>query len=156
MSRKLQTAERQEVRRAFRPIAAVLAAVFVFSVADAFKFHRGFPTLKDQYEGVKELTERLEPGDKIFTHGQTEVLVLSGLTNASKYFFLDRGKDMYLNKVEPGGYEGWLARLKAERPRVVALSRLRAVDHGNDFRQWMRDDYQRYDGTVFSFYVRKD
>ena len=140
----------------YAAFVAVLAAVFVFSVADAFKFHRGFPTLKDQYEGVKELTERLEPGDKIFTHGQTEVLVLSGLTNASKYFFLDRGKDMYLNKVEPGGYEGWLARLKAERPRVVALSRLRAVDHGNDFRQWMRDDYQRYDGTVFSFYVRKD
>jgi hypothetical protein len=140
----------------YAAFGVVLAAVFVFSVADAFKFHRGFPTLKDQYEGVKELTERLEPGDKIFTHGQTEVLVLSGLTNASKYFFLDRGKDMYLNKVEPGGYEGWFARLKAERPRVVALSRLRAVDHGKDFRQWMSEDYHRYDGTVFSFYVRKD
>ena len=140
----------------YATLAAAVIAVFIFSVADAFSFHRGFPTLKDQYEGIKELTGRLQPGDKLFVHGQTEILVLSGLNNASKYFFLDRGKDMYLNKVEPGGYQGWLGRLKEERPKIVALSRLRAVDHGQDFREWMRQEYDRIDGSVFSFYVRKD
>ncbi|HWC78001.1 MAG TPA: hypothetical protein VG778_11095 [Blastocatellia bacterium] len=136
--------------------ALLLAAVFLGNVGDAFSFNRGFPTLQDQYVGIKEMTAFLEPGDKVFAHGRTEVLVVSKMRNASKYFFLDRGKDQYLDEIEPGGFKGWFERLKAERPRIVALGRLRMVDHAKDLRQWMEADYRRYQGSAFEFYVRRD
>jgi hypothetical protein len=129
--------------------------VFYWGVSDAFAWKQGFPTLKDQDEAVAEIKAQMEAGDKIFVHGRTEILVLSGLTNASKYFFLDFGKDVYLNNVEPGGFDGWFERLKAERPRVVALSRLRQVQRKQEFRNWMDAEYHLRQDRVFSYYLRK-
>jgi hypothetical protein len=135
--------------------ATAFACVFAFSVADAFSYKRS-PTLQDQDVEIAEIKSHLGPGDKIYVHGKTEILVLSGLTNASKYFFLDRGKDLYLSEVEPGGFAGWFERLKAERPKVVALSRIRPVEHGKDFLEWVKQDYVKHEGKIFSYYVRKD
>ncbi|MFY9609538.1 MAG: DolP-mannose mannosyltransferase [Blastocatellia bacterium] len=136
--------------------AAVLVAVVFFSVADAFTSKRVSPTLKDQDSAVAEITSLLKPEDKIFVHGQTEILVLSGLTNASKYVFLERGKDTYLNTAEPGGFEGWFERLKSERPKVVALSRLGKVKHKQDLQDWADAEYEPRATRLFSYYVRKD
>ncbi|HLG13509.1 MAG TPA: DolP-mannose mannosyltransferase [Blastocatellia bacterium] len=136
--------------------AAVLVAIFYFTVVDAFSYRRPPPTLQDQYAAVAEITSHLEPGDRVFVHGQTEVLVLSGLTNSSKYFFLDRGKDRYLNKVEPGGFDQWFETVKAGRPKVVALSRLRAMDRGDLIRAWVNENYEVCNNGVFRYYLRKD
>lgn len=136
--------------------AAVLVGIVYFSVADAFTHRRGSPTLNDQDKAVAEITSLLGPEDRIFVHGETEILVLSGLTNASKYVFLDRGKDMYLDTVEPGGFEGWLERLKSERPKVVALSRLGKVKRKQDLQDWVDAEYEIRATRLFSYYVRKD
>jgi hypothetical protein len=136
--------------------AAACLLVFFLSVADAF-IYRGTPiTLQQQEADVREMTSLVGPGEKVFTHGRTEILVISGLTNASKYFFLDRDKDVYLDQVEPGGFYGWFERLKADRPKVVALGRLRKVRHRNDFKEWVSRDYEMRQGKVFQYYVRKD
>ncbi|MCI0486879.1 MAG: DolP-mannose mannosyltransferase, partial [Blastocatellia bacterium] len=82
----------------------VLGIIFFSSVADTFFFEVERVTLQDQEEVVEEMRAHLEPGDKIFVHGQAELLVLSRLPNASKYFFFDRGKDAYLDQIEPGGF----------------------------------------------------
>jgi hypothetical protein len=97
----------------------------------------------------------LEPGDKIFVHGRTEILVLSGLTNASKYFLLDRGKAQYLDQVEPGGFNGWLERLKAERPKIVALDRLGEGGPLERLEEWVAADYDLRINRVFAYYIRK-
>jgi len=81
----------------------VVLWVLFFSVKSALLFECRFPTLTDQDALVGEVVSQLGPGDKIFVHGQTEILVLGRLTNASKYFFLDKDKDQYLDLVEPGG-----------------------------------------------------
>jgi hypothetical protein len=112
--------------------------------------------LQQQEADVREMTSLLGPGDKVFTHGRTEILVISGLTNASRHFFLDRDKDVYMDRVEPGGFYGWFERLKAERPKIVALGRLRKVRHRNDFKEWVSRDYEVRLGKVFQYYVRKD
>ncbi len=141
-----------------RPIAfaAVMLVVFFLSVADSFQFQVGFPTLDDQDKKVTEIVSHLEPEDKIFVHGQTELLVLSGLTNASKYIRFDHGKDTYLNNVEPGGFDGWFKRLKAERPKVVGLSRLGGVGQSAEIERWVRNSYELREGKVFPYYLRKD
>ena len=80
----------------------------IFSVADVLWLRVESPTLKDQEAEVAEITSHLAPGDQIYVHGLAEILVLSRLSNADKHFFLDRGKDNYLDRVEPGGFAGWL------------------------------------------------
>jgi hypothetical protein len=113
-------------------------------------------TIARQDAEVAKLISNLQPDDKIFVQGRTEILVLAGLTNASKYYFMDRGKDSYLDKMEAGGFAGWFERLKAERPKVVALSRMKMVDHKADFYQWVRDEYDLYEDKIFTYYVRHD
>ncbi len=81
--------------------------------------------------------------------------MLARLSNASRYFFLDRGKDRYLDGLEPGGFAGWFERLKSERPRIVALARLGAVDHEKDFLDWVATDYEPRLSRVFNYYVRR-
>lgn len=140
----------------YAPFMVFLIAILVLDLGSLFSYRRGFPTLQDEDAATAEITSHLGPGDKIFVHGQTEILELSQLTNASKYFFLDRGKDTYLDKVEPGGFAGWFDRLKAERPKVIALSRLDAVDHAAEFREWANEDYEARKSLVFPYFVRKD
>jgi hypothetical protein len=132
------------------------ALVFYFNVSSAFSFKVGFPTLKDQDADVGEIIALMEPGDTLFVHGQTELLALSGLNNASRHIFLDRGKDIYLDQVEPGGFDGWLARLQDSRPKIVALSRLGAVERRRALVDWVRRDYEVRKGRVFKYYVRKE
>ncbi|HEY7545035.1 MAG TPA: hypothetical protein VID27_09145, partial [Blastocatellia bacterium] len=145
------------------PVAVQSAALvllflitFVMGVGDSFKYRRKGLQLQDQEAEVKEITSHLEPGDKIFVHGPTEILVLADLPNASKYFFLDRGKDLYLSKVEEGGFDGWFEKLKAERPKVVGMTRLRKVAHKKDFNRWLDAEYEEHKGKIFTYYLRKD
>jgi hypothetical protein len=104
---------------------------------------------------IKEITSHLQPGDRIFVHGSTEVLVLAGLTNSSPHFFLDRNKDLYLNQVEPGGFDGWFERLKADQPKVVLLTRLRKVKSKKQFVDWVASEYDEHRGKLYTYYVRK-
>jgi len=136
--------------------ATVVVLIVIFSVADVLSLRVESPTLKEQDAEVAEITSYLAPGDQIYVHGLAEILVLSRLSNADKHFFLDRGKDNYLDRVEPGGFDGWLDRLKAKRPKVVALERMKFVERKEDFYDWMRADYEEHKGRVFTYYLRKD
>lgn len=137
-------------------VSFVILWVLFFNVRAALLYKCRVPTLADQDSVVAEVVSLLEPGDKIFVHGQTEILVLGRLTNATKYFFFDRDKDRYLDVVEPGGFAGWFERLKAERPRIVALSRLEGVYHAKDFLDWVSASYEPRFSSVFVYYVRRD
>lgn len=136
--------------------AGALALILIFSVGDVLLVRVPFPTLKDQDAEVAEISSHLRPGDQIYVHGVAEILVLARLTNADKHFFLDRGKDTYLDRVEPGGFAGWLDRLKSRRPRVVAIERTKFVEHREDFVDWVRADYEEHKGRIFTYYVLKD
>jgi len=137
-------------------VSFVVLWVLFFSVKGALLYESRFPTLTDQDMVVAEIVSRLVPGDKVFVHGQTEILVLGRLTNATKYFFLDKDKDQYLDLVEPGGFAGWFERLKAERPRIVALARLEEVHHARDFLDWVAASYEPHFSRVFTYYLRKE
>ena len=135
--------------------AAICALILALAVGDSITKERDV-TLSDQDARVREIVSQLQPGDKIFVHGQTEILVLSGLTNASKHFLLDRGKDVYLDQVEPGGFSGWLTRLKAERPKIVVLDRLKSLGYLNQLQAWVDNDYEPREDGIFHYYVRKE
>jgi hypothetical protein len=148
-----------EARRAIfiKVVSAILIAIPLWQTLNNVRSFKGdFPTLADQRQALTEITARLKPDDKLFVYGGTEVLVLSGRTNASKYFLLDRGKDHYLDEVEPGGFTGWLERLKGERPKIVVLDRMENTDYQNLLLKWTNSEYEFRNNQVFSYYVRKD
>lgn len=138
-----------------RAISVATAIIFLIITGDAVMSGRDH-RLKAQDEEVAQIVSYLEPGDKIYVHGQTEILVLSGLTNASKYYLLDRGKDEYLDIILDGGFAGWLRTLKEERPKIVVLNRIKTMLHKKEFTDWMEQDYVSRKGRFFVYYVRKD
>jgi hypothetical protein len=136
-------------------VLVIVAFMIYWNVTVAFHFERQFPTLADQEASVQELMRNFRPGDTIFAYGQTELLVLTGMTNASKYFLLDRGKAGYLDRVEPGGFNGWLEELKRQRPRIVAMERLGNDNDLKQLEEWVAEDYRQVNNRVFTCYVRK-
>lgn len=137
-------------------VAAVVVFVLFENMNVSRFFERSFPTLSEQRSGAAEIASHLQPGDKIFIYGRTEILVLLGATNVSKYFILDRGKDEYLDEVEEGGFTGWLERLKGERPKIVAIDRIKKTPYLNSFLDWVSAEYAPRDNGVFPYYIRKD
>jgi hypothetical protein len=155
--------------------AVFCALSLAFTSYQIIKADRGGVNLSDQQAEARQIASLLAPGDEIYVHGRTEVLVLTGLPNASKYFLLDRGKAQYLEQVEEGGFEGWLARMKAARPAVVVLDRMKKLGQvkggpdsddeetaserdalvSSDFLAWVGQDYERREGRVFTYYVRR-
>lgn len=146
--------DRVMLQRASAAFAALLILALNMRSARAEKV--SFPTLQDQDAEVAEIRSHLEPGDKIFVQGAAQILVLSNLPNASRHYFLDRGKDSYLDVVEPGGFAGWLERLRAERIKVVALDRMKTLDYKEEFFKWVEQDYDERKGRIFTYYVRKE
>jgi hypothetical protein len=136
--------------------ASICATILLVDVVNLVRARTRSPNLADQQAEVSEIVSFMQPGDKIYVHGIMEILVLSGLPNCDKHFFVDRGKDMYLDKAEPGGFDGWFARLKAQRPRIVALERLKWVRRKDAFLNWVAEDYVKREGKIFTYYVRKD
>jgi hypothetical protein len=136
--------------------AGVCSWITIADISDAFAYNVGRPTLSDQQAEVDRIVSHLGNRDTIFVHGTTEILVLAGLPNTGPHYFLDRGKDDYLDQVEPGGFAAWFARLKAQRPRIVALSRLNNVSHRQDFVDWANSDYERRQGRFITYYLRRD
>jgi hypothetical protein len=132
------------------------ALVLIFGLWSIFAVRPSSKYLTAEKADTADIVALLEPGDKVFIHGWTEILVLGGLTNASRYTNLDHGKDSYLDQVEPGGFEGWFQRLKAERPKVVALGRLKNLDRYRVLLSWAESSYQRREGRVFTYFMRVD
>jgi hypothetical protein len=134
----------------------VSTTMFAKDAAGAYYYRCHSPTLQDQESDINDIVSLLGPDDRVFTQGLSEILVLSHLPNFGRHIFLDRGKDDYMIHVEEGGFEGWFARLKAARPKVVGLDRIRKVVHREDFTQWVKEEYEKRDGRAFNYYVRKD
>ncbi len=147
-------AARLAITSRVRGVVVVLVLIEAISVAEVFG--GDFPTLSDQRPAAEEIASQLQTGDQMFVYGRTEILVLLNATNMSKYFLLDRGKDEYLDKVEPGGFDGWFERLKAERPKIVVIDRLKETSYLARLLQWVYSDYVPKSNRVFTYFVRKD
>ncbi|MEK6301427.1 MAG: DolP-mannose mannosyltransferase [Acidobacteriota bacterium] len=135
---------------------AACAVLLIVAVAGVISVRVPSKGLSAQLTDSAEIASQLGPGDRIFAHGQSEMLVLSGLTNASKYTNLDHGKDNYLDLVEPGGFAGWFERLKTQRPKIVMLARTANLDRTDVFLAWLASDYQQREAGVFTYYVRNE
>ncbi len=115
------------------------------------------PTLEEQRVEVAEIISHLGPGDTIFVHSVTEILELSGLTNASEHLMFDRDKDLFLAELRPGGFDAWFDELRASRPKIVALSwRLGKIRPRDRFERWVASEYTLRRRRLFAYYLRNE
>jgi DolP-mannose mannosyltransferase len=100
-------------------------------------------TLQYQDNEFKTLAALLTPDDKVFVHGTVEILVLLNRPNLNPYVLLDWDADNFAGSRRAGGWDAIMSEMKAQAPKLVALSRLRTVTHRADFEQWVQEDYDK-------------
>jgi DolP-mannose mannosyltransferase len=114
-------------------------------------------TLQDQQRMVQAVADLLGPDDKIYVHGTLEILVLLNRPNMNPYIFLDRGKDKYIGDRTPGGFGAIMNEMKAQAPKVIAISRTKNVAYGEELKSWATEEYDRFplEFAHNSVFVRK-
>jgi hypothetical protein len=127
----------------------VLVGLIVFRIAQAADSDL---TLQDQEREFAKISKLLEPGDKIYVHGALEILVLLNKPNLNPYIYLDRGKDEWIGRRNPGGFRAILEEMESSSPKIVAISRIGKVVHRAELRNWVEEHYDRivlagYDGV---------
>ena len=137
--------------------AAVLVALFGLIILRSLTYRVASElTLQDQQKAFGAVANVLSPDDRIYVHGTVEILVLLNTPNLNPYIFLDRGKDNWIAKRTPGGFQAIIDEMESSSPKIVAVSRAGRVAHRAELRQWVDDHYDQmelpgYDGI----YVRR-
>lgn len=136
-------------------LAIVVMLVIALARGYTYLRQQGSP-LAEQIESLNAIKKELGEGDRIYTHGATEILVLLNRANANPYIFLDFGKDDFIAAPLPDGFRSFIAALEAQKPKLVIFSRLRKVGHREDLINWAETHYNKfavvgYDET----YIRK-
>lgn len=139
------------------PAGALLLMLFVaLGRGLAYRTSPGF-TLQDQDARFKSISELLRPEDKLYVHGSVELLVLLNRRNMNAYTFLNQGIDGFAAARRSADFSTIIAEMESERPKLVALSRLKTVASRDLLEQWVNERYEKLeslaDGGV---YVRKE
>jgi hypothetical protein len=120
-----------------------LALILVIILYHAVTFREDAWPLKSQDNEIKAISELLGPDDKIYVHGTSEILVLLNRPNLNPYLLLDWDADTFAASRKPGGWTAIMDEMEAEAPKIVAITRLRAVTHRVDIERWVNDRYER-------------
>jgi hypothetical protein len=121
--------------------AAALILISIVLLGRAITFREDQRTLQDQVNEFKIVADLLGPDDRIYVHGTIEMLVLLNRPNLNPYILLDWDADTFAAARTPGGWEAIMNQMESMSPKVVALSRLRAVTHRADLERWVNEHY---------------
>jgi hypothetical protein len=136
-------------------IIAFIVLLVVLFRSGSYKPEKG--TIEDQDRAFSRVAAMLGPTDTIYVHGTTELLVLLNKPNLNPYLDFDWGKDDYIARQRyNGSFEALLNDIDERAPKIVALSRLRAVAHRADLEQWVNRLYDKFDVPGYDgIYIRK-
>lgn len=125
--------------------AIAVAAIFVVVLFRAVTYRAGERTLQEQYAAIAPVAQLLGPEDQIYVHGSADILVLLNRPNLNPYVFLDWGADDFAAQRQSVTFETIIARMEAQAPKLVSISRLRKVNHRADFERWLDQHYEKLD-----------
>ncbi len=136
-------------------LAILLMSILALWNGFTFLRERGSP-LREQIKSLAPIKKELAEGDSIYAHGATEILVLLNKPNANPYTFLDFGKDDFIASQLTEGFNGFIAELETQKPKVVVLARLRKVEHRDDLKKWAETYYNIFEVVGYDeAYIRK-
>ncbi|MFL6216894.1 MAG: hypothetical protein ACJ74J_23630 [Blastocatellia bacterium] len=138
------------------PLAA-LVIVAALVVWPALRYRVGNETLQKQIEEVNTVAAMLQPDDAIYSHGTIGMLVLMNRPNMNPYVFLDWDMDTFIAaRKYNGSFQALIDEMESRKPKLVGMSRLRAVTHGPEFEQWLTQHYEELPLRINKgVYVRK-
>src|SRR5713226_5468072 len=140
----LKLRNRRVVKESY--VAALgLSLVLIIIFVRAITYRADGWTLQYQDREFKTLSDLLDPDDKIYVHGTVEILVLLNKPNLNPYVLLDWDADNFASARKPGGWDAIMGEMEAAAPKLVAISRLRAVGHRADLERWVQDHYDKLD-----------
>jgi len=114
-------------------------------------------TLQSQDRDFKVLADVLGPGGRIYVQGPVELLVVLDRPNLNPYLLMNKGSDNFAAARRGVGFATIISEMEAERPKLVALSRLQNVKSRDLLQQWVTEHYDRLESfTYTNVYVRKD
>ncbi|MEW6369101.1 MAG: DolP-mannose mannosyltransferase [Acidobacteriota bacterium] len=119
----------------------VSAAVCIGWSASDSLFYRLPSTLQDEIEALEPAAALLGPNDRVWAHGDVQFLVLFNLRSVSPHLYLDRGKDAFLDRIEPDGFRKMLDGLEAAAPKIVVLGRKGTMQRDDEVVAWVRSHY---------------
>ena len=125
--------------------AIAVVAILALVLLRALTYRPGGQTLQDQYAAIGPVSELLGPQDQIYVHGSVEILVLLNRPNLNPYVFLDWGADDFAARRQSVTFEAIIDRMEAQMPKLVSISRLRKVNHRDDFQRWVDEHYEKLD-----------
>ena len=134
-----------------------LALILVVILARTVTYRADGWTLQYQDQEFRTISDLLAPDDKIYVHGTVELLVLLNRPNLNPYVILDWDADKFAAARKPGGWSAIMDEMESQAPKLVALSRLRAVTYRADIERWVDEHYDRLD--LFRYdrvFVRKE
>lgn len=137
------------------PVMMIVVALGLISYRGVTYKLEPLLSLQEQEKEVKFVSELLGPEDKIYVHGKVEILVLLNKPNLNKYILFDHGKDKYASANTPGGFKAILDGIESQAPKVVSVSRLVAVSHRAELRDWLEAHYQLIELERYGIYIRK-
>lgn len=136
------------------PAVAVLVCLIAIGRGSAYRVAE--ITLKEQDVLFAQIREWLKPGDRIYVHGTTEILVVLNIPNLNPYLLLDGGADEFIASRKPGGFAEVIAEIESQRPKLVSITRLKAVRHRADFERWVETNYDLVESFKYDrLYIRK-
>ena len=134
----------------------VIAIVLVITLICAASHKAQGVILEEQYGKYKTLSDMLASGDKIYAAGAVEVLVLLKRPNLNPYIMWDKGKDTYVAAEKYGGsFKAIIDEIESQRPRLVAISRLKGVSLRAELERWVAEHYDKLEGYNDSVYLRR-
>ncbi len=107
-----------------------------------------------QKQAALEIREKYASNSRILSLGTPQLLALLGERNLTRYGFIVSGIDDLIAARSPGGFRGWLTRLEARDPRVIALGNTTG-SHEAQLMRWLRSDYDRERVGPYTLYVRQ-
>jgi hypothetical protein len=136
---------------------AALVVVLALAVWPALRYRVGNETLQKQIEEVHTVAAMLQPDDAVYSHGTIGMLVLMNRANMNPYVFLDWDMDTFIAaRKYDGSFQRLIDEMEARKPKLVGMSRLRAVTHGPEFEQWLAAHYEELPLHINKgVYVRK-
>ena len=154
-ARWIRLSGRHFVKQWHLPALALLAILTVLFLR-AVTYRVDSWTLQYQDQEFKTLSDLLGPDDKVYVHGTVEILVLLNRPNLNPYVFLDWDADTFAGSRKPGGWNAIMDEMEGEAPKLVAISRLRAVTHRADLERWVQDHYDKLEMFKYErVFIRK-
>jgi hypothetical protein len=110
-----------------------------------------------QRETARRLLAGLPVNARVLALDAPAFPVLAGLVQPTRHLVLNRHTVDYIDRTEPGGFDGWIEQLDALDPALVVMGRPKG-EHVERLSAWLERDWEPYGDHLgrWTFWVRPD